>query len=389
MRINLDHQAFCPLLPEAREAMLPFLDSQGGNPLSTHSMGKAPREAVEAAREKVARLIRASGDEIIFTSCASEANNLAVKGVAASLRSKGKHIIASPIEHHSVLHPLKRLMREGFSVSWLSVDAFGMVDPDELRAMIRPDTILITVSCASNEIGTLEPIRELGRVAREHGVPFHTDATACAGSVPLDVNDLNVDLLSLASNPIYGPQGVGALYVRSGTRILPLIEGGIQEWGLRAGTHNVAGIVGMGTAAEIARAELNKRRGHMIALRDLIIEGVLRGIHDVSLTGHPVERLPGHASFTITGIEGESLVLHLDLRGISASTGSTCASQAQKTSHVLSAMGMDPVAAQGSVVLTLGMDNTIHDVETFLKELPPIVKRLREMSPLAASRKAS
>ncbi len=383
-RINFDHLSCSPLLPGVREAMLPFFAEDVGNPLSHHLFGKRAAEAVEEARETVAALVGARPGEVIFTSCGSESNNLAVKGAARAGARKGRHIIASPIEHHSVLHPLKRLAREGFEVSWLSVDGNGSVDPQEVSSLIRDDTILVTVTSASNEIGTLEPTAEIGAIARERGALFHTDAVACAGSVPIDVEELGVDLLSVAGNVLYGPPGTGALYVRRGVRLLPLIEGGIQERGLRAGTHNLPGIVGMGAAARAAGEKLAERSERLTGLREELIEGVLRFVPDCFLTGHRTARLPGHASFCIKFIEGESILLRLNSAGIAGTTGSTCASEALKTSHVLEAIGIDGVSAQGSLTFTLGIENTREDVQLFLKTLPPVVEKLRKMSPLVA-----
>ncbi len=386
--VNFDHLACSPLLAEVREAMLPYLSQDMGNPLSKHLFGEKPGEALENARNHVAQLINANPEEIIFTSCGSESNNLAIKGIAEAYAKKGRHIIASPIEHHSVLHPLKRLERQGYEVSWLTVDKEGRVDPEGIANLIRDDTVLITVTSASNEIGTLEPIQKIGKITRERDRVFHTDAAASAGSVRINVKELNVDLLSLAANTFYGPLGAGALYVRKGIRLSPLIEGGIQERGLRAGTHNISGIVGMGAAAKLAHEKLLERRDHLLPLRDKLIAGVREKVTDCFLTGHPVERLPGHASFCIQYIEGESILIHLNFVGMAATSGSTCSSEALKVSHVLDAIGIDAVSAQGSVVFTLGMDNRAEDVELLLTELPPIIEKLRRMSPIAAKHKA-
>jgi cysteine desulfurase len=383
-RINFDHLACSPLLQEAREAMIPFLSNEVGNPLSSHIFGDGPREAIEQAREHVANLISAKCEEIVFTSCGSESNNMAIYGIAKAHSRKGKHIIASPIEHHSVLHPLKGLEKEGYEISWLDVDGKGTVNSDDVDHLIRKDTILIAVTSASNEIGTLEPIKQIGRIAKEKGVIFHSDAVACVGSVPVNVQELNVDLLALSGNAFYGPPGTGALYVRKGTRITPLILGGIQEGGLRAGTHNVASIAGMGAAAKAAGDQLYDRQRHLLKLREKLIKGVLEKISDCFLTGHPVNRLPGHASFCIQFIEGESILMHLNSFGIAGSSGSTCSSQALKVSHVLHAIGIEAVWAQGSVTFTLGMDNTVEEVDLLLEELPQITKELRRISPLVA-----
>ena len=381
--INFDHLAASLILPEVREAILPFLGDDFGNPLSRHFFGERPRKALEEARASTAGLINAaSPEEIIFTSCGSESNNLAIKGTAGACAKKGKHIIASPIEHHSVSHPLKNLEKQGYKISWLKPDEKGGIDPREVSSLIKEDTILITVTSASNEIGTLEPIKEIGRIAREKGIVFHTDAVACAGQIPLDVKELNVDLLSLAGNVFYGPLGTGALYVRKVVRVAPLIEGGIQERGLRAGTHNLANLVGMGAAAKIAQEKLSERRGHLLGLREKLIAGVLEKVPDCFLTGERDRRLPGHASFCVKFIEGESILLHLNMLGIAGTSGSTCSSEALKVSSVLEAIGVDPIWAQGSVVFGLGIDNVLGDVELFLKEFPGVINNLRMMSPL-------
>ncbi|MFQ5952142.1 MAG: cysteine desulfurase family protein [Candidatus Omnitrophota bacterium] len=381
-RINFDHLACAPILPEVKKAMMPFLADEIGNPLSRHFLGESPKNAIEEARTNISELIGVTPEEIIFTSCGSESNNLAIKGIAYASLKKGKHIISSPIEHHSVIHPLKRLEKEGFEISWLKTDEKGNVSPEEAESLIRKDTILITVTSASNEIGTLEPIKEIGQIARKKGVIFHSDAVAAAGFIPLNARELNVDLLSMAGNVFYGPLGTGALYIRKGVKVFPLIEGGIQEDGLRAGTHNLAGIVGMGTAAKIAREKLSERVEHLVNLREKLIEGTLKKIPDCFLTGERTNRLPGHASFCIKFIEGESILLHLNLKGIAGTSGSTCSSEALKVSHVLEAVGVDPIWAQGSVVLTLGIDNTSEEVDIFLEELSQVVERLRKMSPL-------
>ena len=381
-RINFDHLASSVILPEVKEAMLPFLCESMGNPLSRHFFGDKPRQALDEARNNVAKLIAANPEEIIFTSSGSESNNLAVKGAGGAYAKKGKHIIASPVEHHSITHPLKNLEKQGYEISWLKVDEKGNIDPQEVSTFIRDDTILITVTAASNEIGTLEPIKEVGDIARAKGVMFHTDAVAALGFIDINVKKLNVDLLSMAGNSFYGPLGVGALYVRKGVKILPLIEGGIQENGLRAGTHNIAGIAGMGKAAQIAKEKLTERKNYLLALREKLIGQVLDGIPDCFLTGDRTNRLPHHASFCIKFIEGESILLHLNFAGIAGTSGSTCSSEALKVSHVLEAIGIDPVWAQGSVVFSLGIDNTPEDVDYFLSKLPPVVDRLRQMSPL-------
>lgn len=384
--VNFDHLASSAILPQVKEAMLSFLSDDIGNPLSRHIFGERPRKAIEEARINVAGLISATPEEIIFTSCGSESNNLAIKGAAYANVKRGRHIIASPIEHHSILHPLRSLEKQGFEISWLEkIDSKGRVNPDEIANRIKENTILITVTSASNEIGTLEPIKEIGKIARDKGIIFHTDSIACAGLIPLDVRELNVDLMSVSANTFYGPMGVASLYLRKGIRISPLIEGGIQEKGLRAGTYNVAGIAGMGVAAKIAKEKLFERKEYLLKLRDDLIRGVLEKIPDCFLTGDEINRLPNHASFCIKFIEGESILLHLNLKGFAGTSGSTCSSEALKVSHVLEAMGIDPVWAQGSVVFSLGIDNTQEDVDLFLKELAPTVEKLRLMSPLTSA----
>lgn len=381
-RINFDHLAFSPILPEVREAMIPFLAEEAGNPLSQHLFGGRARVAIEEARANVANLIGAQPEEIIFTSCGSEANNLAIKGVARAYREKGKQLLSTPIEHLSVLHPLRSLEREGYEISWLKVDSSGVVDPEEIKKLIRPDTLLISVTLASNEIGTLEPIREIGKITRERGIILHSDGVAAIGSVPLDVKDLQVDLLSIAGNTFYGPLGTGALYLRQGIRLHPLIEGGVQEEGWRAGTHNVAGLIGMGVAARLAKENLLRRQEHLFNLREKLITGLLDKIPEIFLTGHRTSRLPGHASFCVKFIEGEAMSIHLNLLGIAATSGSTCSSQALKVSHVLKAIGIDPLWAQGSLVCSLGIENTLDDIDYFLAHFPTIVENLRQLSPL-------
>ncbi len=380
-KVYLDYGAATPTHPQVMEAMIPYLGEFFGNPQSLHDWGQEARGAIEEARAKVASLIGAQTEEIIFTSSGTEANNLALKGVAWSQERKGKHIVTSQIEHHSVLHSLKSLERQGFTYTPVSVDRYGLVDPASVEEAIREETILVSIMHANNEVGTIEPLGEIAEIAKKHGLLFHTDAVQTVGTIPVEVEGLGVDLLSLAGQGFYGPKGVGALYVRGGTRIIPFMDGGIQEGGRRAGTENVAGIVGLGVAAELAQKEMADRASHLIPLRDRLIEGLLE-IDGVYLTGHPTQRLPGHVSVIVEYVEGEAMLLSLNLKGVAASSGSACTSQALKASHVLEAMGIDPGLAQGSLLLTLGMGNTIEDVNYLLEVLPPIVKRLREISPL-------
>jgi cysteine desulfurase len=377
-----DHNAATPLHPEALKAMLPYLGEVYGNPQSLHSAGQQALAAVEAAREEVARLIGAGAEEIYFTSSGSEANNFAVKGLAQAYQAKGKHVVVSAVEHQSVLNPVKSLEKLGFSSTAVPVDGTGRVDPAEVEKALRKDTVLVSVMTANSEVGTLEPVAEIAAVCRARGILFHTDAVAAAGSVPIDVRGLGIDALSLAGDQFYGPKGSAALFVKKGTRILPLIEGGIQENGRRAGTENVPAIVGLGKAAAIARAEMESRAARLRPLRDLLIDELPRRVGHIVVTGHRTGRLPHHASFCVEFIEGEGMLLLLDMQGISVSSGSACTSKALKASHVLLAMGLDHALAQGSLVFGL-IDGTVReDVDHVLQAFPPVIDRLRKMSPL-------
>jgi len=387
-KVYFDHAATTPIHPKVVEAMLPYLQEQFGNPLSLHSFGEAPREAVEEARTKVADLIGAKPNEIYFTASGSEANNMAVKGMALMNRPRGKnegrHLVVSAIEHQSVLNATQTLEKLGFEVTRVPVDQHGLVEADDVVAAIRDDTILVSVMHANNEIGTIEPIAEIARAVKEKakGIAFHTDAVATVGTLPVDVKELGVDLLSLAGSQFYGPKGACALFIKRGTRLMPLIDGGIQERGRRAGTENVPAIVGLGVAAELAKESLAERAERLRPLRDRLIEHLISEIDRIYLTGHPTMRLPGHASVCVEFIEGESMLLMLNMQGIAATSGSTCTSRALKASHVLTAIGVETALAQGSLVFTLGESNTIEDVDYVAEALPPIVERLRQMSPL-------
>jgi cysteine desulfurase len=381
-KVYLDHTATTPLHPQILDAMLPYLKENFGNPQSLHSSGQEASNAVEEAREKVAQLIHAQPAEIFFTSSGSESNNFALKGFAHAQQSRGTHIIHSAVEHQSVLHSAKSLEKQGFAVSLVPVDKWGMVDPDEVRKAFKEDTILVSVMLASGEVGTIEPVREIAAMCRSRDVLFHTDAVAAVGNIPVDVKELGVDALSLAGNQFYGPKGGAALFVKKGKRIMPFIDGGIQEGGRRAGTENVPGIVGLGKAAEIAIKEMENRIKKMTPLRDRLIQLLPQKIDHVFLTGHPEKRLPHHASFCIEFIEGEAMLLNLDMQGISASSGSACTSRALKASHVLLAMGLDHTLAQGSLVFSLIEETTPKDMDYLLEVFPPIVERLRKMSPL-------
>ena len=381
-KVYLDNAATTPLLPEVREAMLPFLGDAFGNPSCLHDWGDIAREAVENAREQVAQLIGASAEEIIFTGSGTESNNLAIKGLALARQNKGKHVVVSAIEHFSVLHSAKTLEKWGFEVTEVPVDKYGLVDPEGVRKSIREDTVLVSVMHANGEVGTIEPIEEIARVTKEKGVVFHTDAVATAGTIPVDVKELGVDALSLAGNQFYGPKGIGALWVRKGVRIIPLLDGGVQEGGRRAGTENVPSIVGLGKASELAKASMTTRIEHLTHLRDRLITELPAKIDHVTVTGHPQQHLPGRASFCVEFIEGESMLMLLNAQGVAVTSGSACTSRALKASHVLISMGISHELAQGSILFSLGIDNAPEDVDYVLEVMPPIVDRLRQMSPL-------
>ena len=383
-KVYLDHIATTPILHEVLEAMLPYLKDAYGNPQSLHDWGDEAREAIEDARGRVAALIGAQPGEIIFTSSGTEANNFAIKGLALAQQSKGKHIVVSAIEHFSLLHSARTLEKWGFELTLVPVDKYGVVDQDDIAKSIREDTILVSVMHANSEVGTIQPIREIARLAKEAGAIFHTDAVATTGTIPVDVNELAVDALSLAGNQFYGPKGAGALWLKKGVRIIPFLDGGVQEGGRRAGTENVPAIVGLGKAAELAKAGMESRTGRLLALRNRLIEGLPSRIEHVLLTGHPTQRLPGNASFCIEFIEGEAMLMLLASKGVAASSGSACTSKVLKASHVLTAMGIPPAIAQGSLLFSFGLDNTEEDVDYLLEVLPPIVDRLRQMSPLYA-----
>jgi cysteine desulfurase len=383
-KVYFDHASTTPVHPKVVKAMLLYLQQQFGNPLSLHSFGEGPREAMEEARAKVANLIGARPNEVYFTASGSEANNMAVKGIALMNRQKGQHLVVSAIEHQSVLNAAQTLEKLGFEVTQVPVDRHGLVDADEVTAAIRDDTTLVSVMHANNEIGTIEPIAELARAAKEKrkDIVVHTDAVATVGILPVDVKDLGVDLLSLTGSQFYGPKGAGALFVKRGIRLMPLIDGGTQERGRRAGMENVPAIVGLGVAAELAQESLFERPARLAILRDRLIERLTSEIDNVYLTGHPTMRLPGHVSVCVEFIEGESMLLMLDMQGIAASSGSTCTSRALKASHVLTATGLEAALAQGSLVFTLGESSTLEDVDYVAQTLSPIVERLRQMSPL-------
>lgn len=381
-RIYMDHVAGTPLLPEALDAMLPYLKESFGNPSSIHGFGEEAEEAITEAREKTAALIGATPGEIIFTSCGTESNNFAFKGVPLALKSKGNHIITSPVEHFSIMHAIKAMEKSGYDVTQLAVDGHGLLDPDEVAKVITRQTVLVSIQHANPEVGTIQPIAEIGKICRDKGVPFHTDAVASAGVIPVDVREMNVDLLSLSANMFYGPKGAAALYIGKGTRIQPLLDGGIQERGKRAGTENVPALVGMGVAAGIAMKQMSARGDHLRKLSDKLLKGLEEKIEHLHVFGHPDKRLPGHVSVGAEFIEGESILLFMDMDGIAISSGSACISRSLKVSHVMLAMGIGHGTAQGSLVFSLGRENTEANVDKVLEVLPPIIQRLRDMSPL-------
>jgi len=379
----MDHAAGMPVDPRIFEAMKPYFMENYGNPSSSHSFGASAKNVLMESREKVARLIGAERPkEVIFTSGGTESNNLAIKGVAYRNKDKGNHIITTTIEHISVINICKHLQKQGFEITYIPVDKQGMVDPERLKDAITDKTILISVMYANGEIGTIQPIREIGKIAHENQIYFHVDAVAAAGKVPINVEEENIDFLSISSNDMYGPKGMGALYIKKGTRIQPVIQGGGQERGLRSGTENILGIVGMGKAAEIAQKEMEGEGKRLSQLRNKLIKGVLDTIKRSYLNGHPTKRLPNNANLRFSYIEGESLILGLDMLGIQVSSGSACTSKTLEPSHVLLAIGLAHEEAHGSLVFTLGKQNSEEDVDYVLEVLPGVVKRLRAMSPL-------
>ncbi|HEM61191.1 MAG TPA: cysteine desulfurase NifS [Chloroflexi bacterium] len=381
--IYLDHAATTPVDPQVVEAMLPYFGERYGNASSIHSLGQDARQGLEKARVEVAGILNCTPEEIVFTSCGTESDNLALRGVAWRNRPRGDHIITSSIEHHAVSHTCEQLERSfGFEVTYLPVDRYGLVDPGDVERAINESTILISIMYANNEMGTIEPIAEIGQIARSHGVPFHTDAVQAAGALTLDVHELKVDLLSLSAHKFYGPKGVGLLYVREGVEILPVQTGGGHEGGLRSGTENVAGIVGLATALKLAEARREEQSQRLTELRDRLVEGVLSSVGDCLLLGHPERRLPNSASIAFEYVEGEGILMSLDMEGIATSSGSACSTGSSDPSHVLLAMGVPAEVARGSMRMTLGHENTQEDVDRVLEVLPGIVERLRAMSPL-------
>ena len=377
----MDHSATTATDPAVTQAMLPYFSEKYGNPSSLYTIGRQARRAIEEARQNVSGLIGAKKEEIIFTGSGTESDNLAIKGYALKNRGKGDHIITSSIEHHAVLHTCKYLEKNGFKVTYLPVSKEGMVDPGDVEKAITPQTILITIMHANNEIGTIQPIEEIGKIAKEKHITFHTDAIQTLGKIPVNVDSLGVAMLSISAHKIYGPKGVGALYIRKGTSIEPLLHGGGHERNIRSSTENVPGIVGFGKACELAKEHL-PHEANLATLRDSLIKGVLN-IKDSYLNGHPAKRLPNNANFRFSFIEGESMILNLDMKGVAASTGSACSSTSLEPSHVLMAIGLRPEEAHGSLRLTLGRENTQEDVDYVISVLPDIVNKLRMISPLS------
>lgn len=383
--IYFDHSATTPMRSQVLAAMLPYFSESFGNPSSIHKWGYEAHDALTEARQKVATLIGASPSEVIFTSGGTEADNLALRGAAHGRKMRGNHLITTGIEHHAVLHTFEDLEKEGFEVTFVPCDKYGLIDPDDIRRAIRKDTILISVIHGHNEVGTIEPIGEIGALARSRDILFHSDAVQSAGKIPVKVHDLKVDLLTLSAHKIYGPKGTGGLFVRKGVKLHPQMAGGVHERKLRPGTENVPGIVGFGEACLLAEAEMPQESLRLAQLRDRLIDGLLSKIPDVILNGHPTRRLPHNVNVSVKHLEGEAMLLNLDRMGVAASSGSACTSGSLEPSHVLLAMGLPHETAHGSLRFTLGKSNTLEDVDYLVEILPPIVKRLRAMSPLSPS----
>ena len=381
-RIYLDYAATTPTDPAVIEAMQPYFFEKFGNPSSIHSFGQEARKAIDDSREVTAAFLGAKPEEIVFTSGGSESNNFAIQGVAYAMQHKGNHIVTTAIEHHAITEPCKVLEKRGFKVSFVGVDKTGLVDPDDIKKAITDKTVLVSVMHANNEIGTIQPIAQIGKITRAKGVYFHTDAVQTVGHIPVNVDELNVDLLSLSGHKFYGPKGVGALYIRKATHIETFLNGGDQERGRRASTHNTPGIVGLAQALQLCKEKMAGEEKFQISLRDKLIKGIQDDIPDVLLNGHPVKRLPNNVNFSIKYIEGESMLLNLDMLGIAASTGSACTSTSLEPSHVLLAIGLPHEIAHGSLRFTMGRWTKEEDIDYLLNNLPKIVEKLRQMSPL-------
>lgn len=380
--VYLDHAATTQPAEEVAAAMRPYLAEKFGNPSALYALGRETRSAIEEARAKVASLIGAAPEEVCFTSGGSESDNMALWGTLLANESKGRHLVTTSVEHHAVLETAKFLAKHGYEASFVGVDSTATVDPADVEKAIRPDTVVVSMMHANNEVGTIEPVAGVSRVCRQAGVYFHTDAVQTVGNIPVDVDELGVDLLSMSGHKLYGPKGVGAIYIRKGTRMSRFIQGGEQERGVRAGTENIAGIVGLGAAAQLASEEMSDKVERISGLRDRLVDGLTGAIEDIVLNGHPTEKLPNNAHFGIRRIEGEAICLQLDTMGICASTGSACSSEALEPSHVLLVMGVPTIEAHGSVRFSLGRRTTAQEVDYVIEKLPPIVERLRAMSPL-------
>lgn len=380
--IYMDHSATTPVRKEVFEVMKPYFIKFFGNASTFYSFGREAKSAIENARENVAKIIGANKDEIIFTSGGTESDNIAIQGIAYKLNEmgKGNHIITSSIEHPAVMKTCEALEKKGFEITYLTVYEEGIVRVEDLKKTIKEETILITIMHANNEIGTIQPISEIGKIAKKNKIKFHTDAVQSVGKIPVDVNDLNVDLLSISSHKLYGPKGIGALYIKKDTGLQPILFGGGQEKDLSPGTENIPGIVGLGEACRLANEELDKNISYITNLRDKLIRGVLNSVEKSYINGDKEKRLPGNINFRFTGIEGESIVFMLDAKGIAGSTGSACSSAKLTASHVLKAIGLEDVDSHGSLRLTIGPENTEKEVKTVIKEIPPIIKKLRSMS---------
>jgi cysteine desulfurase len=381
-KLYLDYAATTPVDPRVLKAMEPYFSEKFGNTMSLHSFGQEAKTALEESREIVADLMGAKPSEVIFTSSATESNNLALKGVAFANRKKGNHIIISSIEHSCIMESAKWLEEQGFEITRLKVDKYGLVDPEDVKKAIKKETILVSIMHANNEIGTIEPIEEIGKICKERGVYFHTDAAQSFGKIPINVNKMNIDLMTVSSHKMYGPKGAAALFVREGTKIEPILHGGGHEMGLRSSTVNVAAIVGFAEACKICKKEMEKEAKRLTKLRDKLIKGVLEKIPGSHLNGHPTKRLPNNANFWFEGVEGESIVIQLDLLGIAASTGSACSSEKLEPSHVLLAIGLKPEQAHGSLRLSLGRWTKEREIDYVLKVLPKVIERLRKISPI-------
>ena len=381
-KIFFDNASTTKVDPRVLEDMLPYFSEHYGNPSSLHDFGDAAHGAMDNARDQVASLINANNEEIYFTSCGTESNNLALWGLARAAKKKGMHIITSVIEHQSIINPLKDMKKEGWEITHISVDSDGLVDPDQVRKAVTDDTALISIMHANNEVGTIQNIKKISEIAKQNEILFHSDGVATAGIIPVDVSELGMDAYSFSSQQMYGPKGMAALYLKKGVRLKPLLLGGIQERGRRAGTENIPAIVGFGRACEIAKNELDKNAKHISSIRDKLVKGIIENIDKVKLNGHPSGRIPGSAHISFEYIEGESILLMLNMEGIFAASGSSCASQALKSSYVLIEMGLSSTMAQGSISFSLGKYNTEAEVDKTLGVLPPIIERLRKMSPL-------